>query len=118
MPVRTSERESRSARRASRSWPRRSSWPSIRSRCSTANASSSRATTLTSIALSTFIRLVSRSGTPATSLSKVCSVHTTVPSGAFLSCALDFFFPAATRAAILAFCCSLSITNSGACTTT
>ena len=87
-------------------------------RRTTANASSSREITLISIALSTFIRLLSRSGTPATSLSKVCSVHTTVPSGGFLSWAFDFFLPAATRAADLALACSFSMTKSGAWTTT
>ena len=64
------------ARRASRSWLRRSSWLSISSRRSTGNASSSRDRTLTSIALSTFIWDLSGSGRPSTSLSKVCSVHT------------------------------------------
>ena len=56
MPERTSERVSRSARRASRSCWRRGSWFSVSSRRSTANASSGRDRTLTSIALSTRIR--------------------------------------------------------------
>ena len=79
---------------------------------------------MTSIALSTRIRDGSRSGSPATSLSKVCSVHTTVPSGGFLSWGLDFFFAlfsglsAAFLAADLALARSFSMTCSGAWTTT
>ena len=94
------------------------------SRRSTGKASSSRARTLTSIALSTFIRETSGSGTPATSLSKVCSVQTTVPSGGFLRCGLDFFLAsfaalsAAFLASDLALARSFSMTCSGAWTTT
>ena len=97
---------------------------SISSRRSTANASSGRDRTLTSIALSTFIRDDSRSGSPATSLSKVCSVHTTVPSGGFLSWGLDFFLASCWArsawflASDFAFAFSFSMTCSGACTTT
>ena len=68
-----------------------------------------------SIELSTFIRDVSGSGSPETSLSKVCSVHTTVPDGGFRSCALDRLLLLA-AAFFLAF--SLAMTCSGACTTT
>ena len=76
------------------------------------------------IALSTRIRLTSGSGSPATSLSKVCSLQTTAPSGAFFSCALLFFFAlfsaliAAFFASAFAFARSFSITCSGAWTTT
>ena len=114
----------RSARRVSLSWLRRSSWLSCSNRRITGNASSSRAATLTSIELSTFIRDTSCSGTPATSLSKVCSLHTTVPSGGLRSCGLLFFLAcfsaliAAFFAADLAFAFSFSITCSGAWTTT
>ena len=125
MPERTSERVSRSARRASRSCWRRGSWFSVSSRRSTGKASSGRDRTLTSIALSTRIRDASRSGSPATSLSKVCSVHTTVPSGGFLSWGLDFLFASfcgarapAFFASDFAFAFSFSMTCSGACTTT
>ena len=89
------------------------------SRRITANASSSRETTFTSIALSTFIRDTSGSGSPETSLSKVCSVHTTVPAGGFFSCGFDRFLGfAALRASERALAFSFSITCSGACTTT
>ncbi len=89
------------------------------SRRSTGKASSSRERTLTSIALSTFIRETSGSGTPATSLSKVCSVQTTVPSGGFLRFGLDFFLGlAAFLASDFALARSFSMTCSGACTTT
>ncbi len=92
---------------------------SVSSRRSTGNASSSRARTFTSIALSTFIRDGSGSGVPDTSLSKVCSDHTTVPSGGFRSCGFDFFLGFASfLAADLALAFSFSITCSGACTTT
>ena len=76
------------------------------------------------MALSTRIREVRRSGSPATSLSKVCSVHTTVPSGGFLRFGLDFFFAlfsglsASFFASDFAFAFSFSITCSGAWTTT
>ena len=117
-------RASRSARRAWATWVRRSSWLSISSRRITANASSSRAATLTSMALSTFIRDRNGSGAPATSLSKVASVHTTVPAGGFVSCAFDFRFAswcsliAAFFAAAFALAFSFSMTCSGAWTTT
>ena len=74
--------------------------------------------------LSTFIRDTSRSGSPPTSLSKVCSVQTTVPSGGFLSCGLLFRFAcfSALMAAFLAsdffLARSFSMTCSGAWTTT
>ena len=68
-----------------------------------------------SIELSTFIRDVSGSGSPETSLSKVCSVHTTVPGGGFLSCAFDLLLVLA-AAFFLAF--SFAMTCSGAWTTT
>ena len=77
-----------------------------------------------SIALSTRIRLTSGSGSPETSLSKVCSVHTTVPSGGFVSCALLFRLAcfsglsAAFLASAFFFARSFSIVCSGACTTT
>ncbi len=76
------------------------------------------------IELSTFIRDTSGSGSPATSLSKVCSVHTTVPSGGFLSWAFDLRLAcfssliAAFLAAALALAFSFSMVCSGACTTT
>ena len=74
--------------------------------------------------MSTFIRDTSCSGTPATSLSKVASVHTTVPSGGFFRCALLPFLAcfsaliAAFLAAALALALSLAMVCSGACTTT
>ena len=79
---------------------------------------------MTIIELSTFIRLTRGSGTPATSLSKVCSVHTTVPSGGLVRCGFDFRLAfwcsrsAAFFASALAFAFSFAITCSGACTTT
>ena len=79
---------------------------------------------MTSIELSTFIREVSGSGSPATSLSKVCSVHTTVPSGGFFRCALELRLArfssliAAFLAADFALARSFSITCGGAWTTT
>ncbi len=79
---------------------------------------------MTSIALSTRIREPSFSGSPATSLSKVCSLQTTVPSGGFLSWGLDFFFAnfcelsALFFASDFALAFSFSMTCSGAWTTT
>jgi hypothetical protein len=124
VPECTSDRVNRSARRASRSWDLRGSWLSVSSRRSTAKASSGRDSTLMSIALSTRIRDDSRSGSPATSLSKVCSVHTTVPSGGFLSWGLDFFLAIFSGliawffAADFALARSFSMVCSGASTTT
>ena len=74
--------------------------------------------------MSTFIREASASGSPATSLSKVCSVHTTVPSGGFFNCAFDLrlaCFSAlivAFLAAAFALALSFSMVCSGAWTTT
>ena len=74
--------------------------------------------------MSTFIWDFSGSGRPSTSLSNVCCVHTTVPGGGFLSCALDARLArfasliAAFFASALAFAFSFSMTCSGAWTTT
>ena len=69
--------------------------------------------------MSTFIRDGSGSGVPDTSLSKVCSDQTTVPSGGFFSWGLLFFLGFDSfLAADFALAFSFSITCSGAWTTT
>ena len=84
-------------------------------RRSTGKASSSRATTLISIALSTFIRETSCSGGLATNFSNVSSDQTTSPSGGFLRRTLRCFLGSSAN---FASALALSMTCSGACTTT
>ena len=101
--------------RTRRCWAPGCSWLSRSSERIAANGSPGRVMTLSRVEWLTRIRETIASGSAATSLSKVCSLQVTAPSGGFLRWTLRRFLGSSPA---LASAFSFSMTCSGACTTT